>query len=254
MNMDQGMGAGIKGKVAFVTGGAQGIGKEIAELFAKHGANIVVCDINENVLKGTVAELAKHGTGVEGCVLDVRDLNACEEAVKKAVDKFGRIDILVNNAGITRDNLIIRMSEDDFDKVIAINLKGAFNCTKVVSRIMMRQRSGRIVNIASIVGVRGNAGQANYASSKAGLIGLTKSVAQELGSRNVTANAIAPGFIQTEMTHALSEEVKRKMLETIPLRRPGLPSDVAGAALFLASDYAQYITGQVLLVDGGMVM
>lgn len=244
----------LKGKAAFVTGGAQGIGKEIARAFAQHGADVLVCDINEAVLASTTDELRRLGTRVEGYVLDVRNLGACEEAAKKAVDKFGRIDILVNNAGITRDNLIIRMSEEDFDKVIAINLKGAFNCSRVISRIMMKQRSGRIINIASIVGVRGNAGQANYASSKAGLIGLTKSIAQELGSRSVTVNAIAPGYIQTEMTRVLSEEVKQKMLETIPLKRPGQPVDVANAALFLASDYASYITGQVLLVDGGMAM
>jgi 3-oxoacyl-[acyl-carrier protein] reductase len=244
----------LKGKVAFVTGGAQGIGKEIARAFAQHGADVLVCDINGDVLTRTAEELRKLGTKVEGFVLDVRDLGACEMAAKKAVDNFGRIDILVNNAGITRDNLIIRMSEEDFDRVIAINLKGAFNCSKVIARIMMKQRSGRIINIASIVGVRGNAGQANYASSKAGLIGLTKSIAQEMGSRNVTANAIAPGYIQTEMTHVLSEDVKQKMLETIPLKRPGQPVDVANAALFLASDYASYITGQVLLVDGGMAM
>jgi 3-oxoacyl-[acyl-carrier protein] reductase len=244
----------LKGRVAFITGGAQGIGREIATVFARHGADVAVCDINEAVLAKTADELRRIGTQIEGYVLDVRDLNACEEAAKKAIDKFGHLDILVNNAGITRDNLIIRMSEEDFDTVIAINLKGAFNCSKVISRIMMKQRSGRIINIASIVGVRGNAGQANYASSKAGLIGLTKSIAQELGSRNVTANAIAPGFIQTEMTHVLSEEVKQRMLETIPLKRPGQPADVANAALFLASEYASYITGQVLLVDGGMVM
>jgi 3-oxoacyl-[acyl-carrier protein] reductase len=244
----------LKGKVAFVTGAAQGIGKEIAGVFALHGADVAVCDINESVLASAVDELRAHGTRIEGYVLDVRNLGACEETAKKAVDNFGRIDILVNNAGITRDNLLIRMSEEDFDKVIAINLKGAFNCSKVISRVMMKQRSGRIINIASIVGVRGNAGQANYAASKAGLIGLTKSTAQELGSRNVTANAIAPGYIQTEMTHVLSDEVKRRMLETIPLKRPGMPVDVAHAALFLASDNASYITGQVLLVDGGMVM
>ena len=244
----------LKGKIAFVTGGAQGIGKEIARVFAQHGADVVVCDINGDVLAKTAEELRKLGTRVEGYVLDVRSLGACEEAAKKAVDNFGRIDILVNNAGITRDNLIIRMSEEDFDRVIDINLKGAFNCSKVIARIMMKQRSGRIINIASIVGVRGNAGQANYAASKAGLIGLTKSIAQEMGTRNVTANAIAPGFIQTEMTHILSEDVKKRMLETIPLKRPGQPIDVANAALFLASDYSSYITGQVLLVDGGMVM
>jgi len=244
----------LKGKAAFITGGAQGIGREIASAFAKHGANVVVCDINEAVLEKTAAELNKLGHEAVGYLLDVRDLKACEEVSKKAIDKFGHIDILVNNAGITRDNLLIRMTEEEFDLVLSINLKGAFNCTKIISRIMMRQRGGRIINIASIVGLRGNAGQANYASSKAGLIGLTKSAAQELGSRNITVNAIAPGYIQTEMTAVLPEEVKQKMLDSIPLKRPGEPADVAGAALFLASDYASYITGQVIVVDGGMVM
>ena len=244
----------LKGKVAFITGGARGIGKEIAALYAKNGANLVICDIAEDILYETVSELKKFKIEAEGYLLDVRDLKKCEDVVKKAIDKLGRIDILVNNAGITRDNLLIRMSEDEFDSVIAINLKGVFNCTKIVSRIMMRQKSGRIINMASIVGIRGNAGQVNYSSSKAGIIGLTKSAARELGSRNVTVNAIAPGYIKTEMTEVLSEEVKAQMLATVPLNRPGTPSDVANAALFLASDYSSYITGQVIVVDGGMVM
>ena len=184
----------------------------------------------------------------------MRDLKKCEDVVKKAIDKLERIDILVNNAGITRDNLLIRMSEDEFDSVIAINLKGVFNCTKIVSRIMMRQKSGRIINMSSIVGIRGNAGQVNYSSSKAGILGLTKSAARELGSRNVTVNAIAPGYIKTEMTEVLPEEVKAQMLATVPLNRPGTPSDVANAALFLASDYSSYITGQVIAVDGGLLL
>jgi 3-oxoacyl-[acyl-carrier protein] reductase len=244
----------LNGKVAFITGGARGIGKEIAALYAKNGANIVICDIAEGVLNETVSELKELKVEAEGYLLDVRDLKKCEDVVKKAIDKFGRIDILVNNAGITRDNLLIRMSEDEFDSVIAINLKGVFNCTKIVSRIMMRQKSGRIINMASIVGIRGNAGQVNYSSSKAGILGLTKSAARELGSRNVTVNAIAPGYIKTEMTEVLPEEVKAQMLATVPLNRPGTPSDVANAALFLASDYSSYITGQVIVVDGGMVM
>jgi len=241
-------------KVAFITGGAQGIGREIAQSFADHGAHIVIGDIKEDSLKDAVEELRHQGTETEGYILDVSDLRSCEGVAKKAIDKFGRIDILVNNAGINRDNLLLRMSEEEFDRVIQINLKGTFNCTKIVSRFMMKQRFGRIINIASVIGLIGNAGQVNYAASKAGIIGVTKSVAKELGSRNVTVNAIAPGFIKTEMTDVLPEEVKAKMLESIPLKRPGTAKDVADAALFLASDYASYITGQVLVVDGGMVM
>jgi 3-oxoacyl-[acyl-carrier protein] reductase len=244
----------LKGKVAFVTGGAQGIGKEIAVAFARHGADLIIGDINQSVLESTVRELRQLGGKADGYMLDVSSMASCEEAVKKAIDKFGRIDILVNNAGITRDNLLLRMSEEDFDRVIRINLKGTFNCTKVLSRVMMKQRYGRIINIASVIGLIGNAGQVNYAASKAGIIGVTKSVAKELASRNVTVNAIAPGFIKTEMTDVLPEEVRAKMLETIPLKRPGMPADVANAALFLASEYSSYITGQVLVVDGGMVM
>jgi len=244
----------LKGKIAFVTGGAQGIGKEIAVAFVRHGADIIIGDINQSVLESTVSELRTLGGKAEGYILDVSSLASCEEAVKKAIDKFGRIDILVNNAGITRDNLLLRMSEEDFDRVIRINLKGTFNCTKVLSRVMMKQRYGRIINIASVIGLIGNAGQVNYAASKAGIIGVTKSVAKELASRNVTVNAIAPGFIKTEMTDVLPEEVRAKMLETVPLKRPGTPADVANAALFLASEYSSYITGQVLVVDGGMVM
>jgi 3-oxoacyl-[acyl-carrier protein] reductase len=244
----------LKGKIVFLTGGAQGIGKEIGVIFAQHGANIAIGDINQSSLENTVSELKQMGVEAEGYILDVSVLASCEEAVKKAIDKFGRIDILVNNAGITKDNLLIRMSEEDFDRVVKINLKGTFNCTKVISRIMLKQRYGRIINIASVIGLIGNVGQVNYAASKAGIIGVTKSVAKELASRNVTVNAIAPGFIQTEMTDVLPEEVRAKMLESIPLKRPGKPIDVAHAALFLASDYSAYITGQVLVVDGGMVM
>ncbi len=244
----------LQGNVAFVTGGARGIGKEIAEVFAQNGAGIALCDIDREGLGRAAEDLLKHQVKVEGYMLDVSSLKDCEEVVKKAVDNFGRIDILVNNAGITRDNLLIRMTEEEFDRVIAINLKGAFNCTKIISRIMMRQRYGRIINIASIIGLIGNAGQVNYAASKAGIIGITKSAAKELASRNINVNAIAPGYIQTEMTEALPEEVRSRMLANIPLGRPGTPSDVASVALFLASEYSSYITGQVIVVDGGMVM
>jgi len=244
----------FENKVAMITGGAQGIGKEIARSFADHGARIVIGDIKEESLKATVEEFQQRGVEADGYILDVSKIPSCESVAKKAIDKFGRIDILVNNAGITRDNLLLRMSEEEFDMVIQINLKGTFNCTKILSRLMMRQRFGRIINIASVIGIIGNAGQVNYAASKAGIIGVTKSVAKELGSRNVTVNAIAPGYIKTQMTEILSDEVKAKMLESIPLKRPGTAEDVANAALFLASDYASYITGQVLVVDGGMVM
>ena len=244
----------LKGKVSFITGGARGIGFEIARAFARHGADIILGDIDQANLDKAVQELQTHAGKLEGYIHDVSSLKSCEEVIKKAADSFGRVDILVNNAGITRDTLLMRMSEDDFDRVIAINLKGTFNCTKVVSRIMMRQRYGRIINIASVIGLIGNAGQVNYASSKAGIIGLTKSVAREFANRNVTVNAIAPGYIATEMTKMLPEEVTSRMLQNIPLGRPGTPLDVANAALFLASEYASYMTGQVLVVDGGMVM
>lgn len=244
----------LKGKVSFITGGARGIGFEIARAFARHGADIILGDIDQANLDKAVQELQTNAVKVEGYIHDVSSLKSCEEVIKKAADSFGRVDILVNNAGITRDTLLMRMSEDDFDRVITINLKGTFNCTKVVSRIMMRQRYGRIINIASVIGLIGNAGQVNYASSKAGIIGLTKSVAREFANRNVTVNAIAPGYIATEMTKMLPEEVTSRMLQNIPLGRPGTPLDVANAALFLASEYASYMTGQVLVVDGGMVM
>mgnify|MGYP000091242113 CR=1 FL=1 len=244
----------LKKKVALITGGARGIGKEIADGFAAAGADIVLGDVDREGVKSAAEDLKKFNVRTQGYYLDVSSIESVEEAAGNTIDKFGRLDILVNNAGITRDNLIIRMSVDDFDRVISINLKGAFNCTKIVSRIMMKQRVGRIINIASVIGIIGNAGQANYAASKAGLIGLTKSSAKELASRNITVNAIAPGFIKTEMTGELPEDVQKKYLEIIPLRRPGTPQDVAHAALFLASDYSSYITGQVIVVDGGMVM
>ena len=244
----------LKDKVALITGGAQGIGLEIARVFAEHGATLLVCDVNEKALEAAVADLEKMGSSATGFKLDVGDLESCAEVSKKAVDKYGRIDILVNNAGITRDNLIIRMSEEDFDRVIRVNLKGVFNCTKIISRIMLRQKYGRIINLASIAGVIGNAGQVNYAASKAGVIGITKSAAKELASKDITVNAIAPGFIKSEMTDVLPEDVKERYLRVIPLGRPGLPRDVANAALFLASHYSSYITGQVIVVDGGMVM
>jgi len=244
----------LNSKVALVTGGAQGIGRDIALALATEGADVVIGDINLVKAEDTRKEIEALGRKSLAVELNVTDYALVEEAVNKILDKFTKIDILVNNAGITKDNLLLRMSEADWDAVIQVNLKGTFNCTKAVSRSMIKQRSGRIVNIASIIGIIGNAGQANYSASKAGIIALTKTTAKELASRNITANAIAPGFIQTEMTAKLPEELKQKMLAAIPLARFGAPADVAAACLFLASQEAGYITGQTIIVDGGMVM
>ncbi len=244
----------LKDKVSIVTGGARGIGREIAVLFAKEGSDIAICDVNQQDLDKTRAEIEALGRRALGFAVDVTAPLQVEEMVNKVLDKFNKVDILINNAGITRDALLVRMKEEDWDAVLNVNLKGTFNCTKAVSKVMMKQRSGRIVSIASIIGIMGNAGQANYAASKAGIIGFTKSVAKELASRGVNVNAIAPGFIQTEMTAKLPEDVKAKMLQFIPLQKLGEPLDVAKCALFLASDHSDYITGQVIQVDGGMVM
>lgn len=244
----------LKDRVALVTGGARGIGRDIALLFAQEGSDIAICDVNQEALDATKKEIEDLGRRAEGFVVDVTDLAQVEDMANKILDKFQKIDILVNNAGITRDNLIVRMSEKDFDSVIAVNLKGTFNCTKSVSKVMMKQRYGRIISIASIIGIMGNAGQSNYAASKAGIIGLTKSVAKELASRNVNVNAIAPGFIETDMTAKLADDVKTQMLTLIPLNRFGKANDVAKVALFLATESSSYITGQVIQVDGGMVM
>jgi 3-oxoacyl-[acyl-carrier protein] reductase len=238
-----------------VTGGPRGIGREIAMLFAKEGSDVAICDVNEEVLASTKKEIeSATGRRVVTDKVDVTSSEQVENFIKKTLDNLGKIDILVNNAGITRDNLLIRMSDAEWDSVLAVNLKGAFNCTKAVTRPMMKQRSGKIVNMASIIGIMGNAGQANYAASKGGLIAFTKSVAKELGSRNINVNAIAPGFIKTDMTDKLGEEAKDKLLVLIPLSRMGETSDVAKAALFLAGEDSGYITGQVIQVDGGMVM
>ena len=244
----------LKDKVAVITGGARGIGKAIALLFAGEGADIAICDVNPDAMKLAADEITAHGRSVLTGVVDVTKPSDVESFVQKTLDKFKKIDILINNAGVTRDSLLVRMSESDWDLVLDVNLKGAFNCTKSVSKIMMKQRDGRIVNIASIIGIMGNAGQANYAASKGGLIAFTKSIAKELASRNVRTNAIAPGFIQTDMTAKLSEEVKSEMLKHIPLGSLGSVQDVANLALFLACDDSAYITGQVVQVDGGMVM
>ena len=244
----------LKDKVALITGGARGIGQAIALTFAREGADIVVADVNLEIAQKTALEIEALGRKALALEMDVTNYEKVEEGVNKILDKMGKVDILVNNAGITKDNLLLRMSQADWDAVINVNLKGTFNCIKAVSRPMIKQRSGRIISIASIIGLIGNPGQANYAASKAGIIALTKTVAKELASRNVNANAVAPGFIQTEMTARLPEDIKKKMLEAIPLAKLGTPQDVANTCLFLASEESSYITGQVITIDGGMVM
>jgi len=245
----------LKGKVALVTGASRGIGRAIALELAAKGADVILNYNGSKEKAEEVAELIRANGGkaeLLGC--NVADYAACEEFIKKAIDIQGKIDILVNNAGITKDGLLMKMSEEDFDKVIDINLKGTFNCTRFLTRQMIKQRGGRIINITSVVGVVGNAGQANYAASKAGVIGLTKSAARELASRGITVNAVAPGFIETDMTDILPEAVKEETLKQIPAKCYGQPEDVAKTVAFLASDAATYITGQVICVDGGMAM
>ena len=244
----------LNNKVALITGAARGIGRSIALLFAKEGADIVVADVNLQEAEKTAGDIEALGRRSLALAVDVTDYAKVEEALNKILDKFTKVDILVNNAGITKDNLLLRMSEQEWDAVLNVNLKGTFNCIKAVSRPMVKQRGGKIISIASIIGLMGNPGQANYSASKAGIIALTKTVAKELASRNINANAVAPGFIQTEMTAKLSEEVKEKMKAAIPLCKLGTPEDVAQVCLFLASEDSNYITGQTIVVDGGMVM
>ncbi|MDD5595446.1 MAG: 3-oxoacyl-[acyl-carrier-protein] reductase [Candidatus Omnitrophica bacterium] len=244
----------FKNNLVLVTGSAQGIGREIALAFAREGADVVISDINLSKAEETSRQIEALGVKSLAVELNVVDYTKVEETLNKILDKFAKVDILVNNAGITKDNLMLRMSDADWDAVINVNLKGTFNCTKAVSRVMMKQRRGKIVNIASIIGIIGNPGQANYSASKAGIIALTKTTAKEFASRNININAVAPGFIQTEMTAKLPQEVKEKMLSLIPMNRLGFPLDVANACLFLASEEANYITGQTIVVDGGMVM
>jgi 3-oxoacyl-[acyl-carrier protein] reductase len=245
----------LKGKTAVVTGASRGIGRAIALKLAKLGANIVVNYRNSyDAVQEVVKEIQALGARALAVQCDISSYSDVENMMKKSMEEFGSIDILVNNAGITKDGLLMRMKEEDFDSVIDINLKGAFNCTRHISAIMLKQRSGRIINISSVSGLTGNAGQVNYSSAKAGILGMTKAVAKELAGRGVTCNAVAPGYIQTDMTEGLSEKVKDTIMSTIPLKRLGMPEDVANAVAFLASEEASYITGQVINVDGGMVM
>jgi len=243
----------LEGKTAIITGAARGIGKAVAIRFAQEGCNIAFTDlvIDENA-QTTEAEIAAYGVKVKGYASNASQFEDTHTVVNQIVNDFGKIDILVNNAGITRDGLMMRMSEQQWDMVINVNLKSAFNFIHALTPVMMKQKTGSIINMSSVVGVHGNAGQANYSASKAGMIGLAKSISRELGSRGIRANAIAPGFIITEMTHQLSEEVREEWTKQIPLKRSGTPEDVANAALFLASDLSTYITGQVIQVDGGM--
>ncbi|MBU7005482.1 3-oxoacyl-[acyl-carrier-protein] reductase [Phosphitispora fastidiosa] len=244
----------LRGKTALVTGAGRGIGRTIALRLAESGADVAVVDLSQESVAEVAAEIRNLGQRALELSGNVTVADEVDNFVKKAVAEFGRIDILVNNAGITRDTLLLRMKEEDWDTVLNVNLKGTFLCTKAVSRIMMKQRYGRIVSISSVIGLMGNAGQANYGASKAGIIGFSKSVARELGSRGITCNAVAPGFIETQMTDALPEDMKKELINQIPLGRIGNPQDVADAVLFLVSDAASYITGQTIAVDGGMVM
>jgi len=241
-------------KVAIITGSGRGIGKSIALKLAQENLNIVICDVDEAAIAETVKEIEQNGVQSIGIKVDVTNSEDVARLFDETIKKFQRVDVLVNNAGITRDNLLIRMQESEWDAVIAVNLKGTFNCLKAAAKIMMKQRSGKIVNISSVVGVMGNIGQANYSASKGAVISLTKSAAKELAPRHITVNAIAPGYIETEMTKNLPDNVKEIFMNLIPLKRPGLPQDVANAVAFLVSDQADYITGQVIHVDGGMVM
>ncbi|MBR9976392.1 MAG: 3-oxoacyl-[acyl-carrier-protein] reductase [Bacteroidetes bacterium] len=245
----------LTGANAIVTGGARGIGRAIVRQFVAEGANVAVFDVAFPEDFETFAdEMRAKGAKVEAYAVDITNTESADKAIEEMHAAFGSLDVLVNNAGITRDKLMLRMTDDDWDKVLAVNLKGAFIMTRGTARIMMRQRSGKIVNISSVVGVMGNAGQANYAASKAGLIGLTKSTAKEFASRGITVNAVAPGYVETEMTHVLSEEQRNAFLAVIPLRRGCSPEEVADTITFLSSPRANYITGQVINVDGGMIM
>lgn len=245
----------LDGRVAIVTGGARGIGKAIAETLAAHGAKVVVADLLLDVAEETAKEIAgQYGVETVAVSVDVSKQDSAKAMVSSVMDKFGKVDILVNNAGITRDNLIMRMSEAEYDMVLNINLKGAFNCAQALVRPMMKARYGRIINITSVSGITGQAGQTNYSASKAGLIGFTKALAKEVGSRNITVNAVAPGFIETILTHDLPEDIRDISLKLTPMGRFGQPQDIANAVVFLAAEESSFITGVTLQVDGGMVM
>lgn len=244
----------LNNKTALITGASRGIGKGIAQVFAKNGAHIAFTfSSSEEAARQLETELQAFGVKAKGYKSDASDYEQSQKLAEDVLADFGSIDILINNAGITKDNLLMRISEEDFDQVIAVNLKSVFNLTKAVQRTMLKQRSGSIINMSSVVGVKGNAGQSNYAASKAGIIGFSKSVALELGSRNIRCNVIAPGFIETEMTAKLDEKTVQGWRDSIPLKRGGTPDDVANACLFLASDLSAYITGQVINIDGGML-
>ncbi len=244
----------FKDQVVFVTGSTRGIGKEIAKAFARQGAIAIILGRNTELIGDVCDEIHQEGGRAEGFSCDVTNLQNMQEIVNKVLDKHKGIDILINNAGITKDNLLLRMSENDWNDVININLRGVFNCTKIIAKVMLKAKAGRIINISSIVGITGNAGQSNYAASKAGIIGFTKSVAREIASRGITVNAIAPGYIQTDMTMQLNEKVREELLKSIPLKKLGTAKNIADTCLFLASKEAEYITGQTIVVDGGMTI
>ncbi len=244
----------LKDKVALITGASQGIGRAIADRYIQEGAHVAFTYVaREDITDQLEKEMASGGTKVKGFLSDASDFNACQSVVDEVLAEFGQIDVLVNNAGITQDNLLLRMSEENWDNVININLKSCFNMVKALARQMMKQRAGSIINMSSVVGVKGNAGQSNYSASKAGMIGFTKSIALEFGSRNIRCNAIAPGFIETEMTDRLDPDVVQGWRDAIPLKRGGKPEDIADLAVFLGSEMSSYITGQVIQVDGGML-
>jgi len=244
----------LNGRVAVVTGAAQGIGKTIAVLFAAKGLSLVLCDINLEAAEETAREIEEKGGNCLALKSDVSSFQDAEKIIKQAVEHFGSLDILINNAGITRDNVLLRMKEEQWDQVMAVNLKGTFNFTRAALKVMMRKKSGKIINIASITGMMGNAGQANYSASKAGVIGFTKAIAREYADRGITVNAVAPGFIATAMTDAIPEKEREELIKQIPMKKLGTPEDVANAVCFLASDEASYITGHVIGVNGGLYM